>query len=827
MPDYDHSDPDAAPTEADTRVQVARDRFRLGEQARTGQRDREKRALAFQVPEKQWPDEWRDQRKGQTIGNIVVAARPMLSIPSLDQPVQLILNQEKAAHLGVQIHPLSEDADDDTAEVLQGLYRRIEVDSRANLARSFAFERAVKCGVGEYEVCTEYDPESGDPSDQRIVIKRLLHQGSIVRDPFAQEPDFSDGLWAFKPMLLAWDAYKQKYSTSRMAKFEEADLIKGASEWPGWITGEGAGRAVLVAGYYEIRITTQKVTRKDSADTYDRETRELWYSVINAAEELEPPTIQDGKYIPLIPAIGRELIPFDDERRWTGIIEPNMDAVRLLNVSASNAVEIAALETRAPWLLAEGQEEGHELEWGLANVRNFPYIRYKPTTIGGEQVREPVRTQADVSKLGPSMMLLQQAREFIHSGTGAFPAALGDADARSKTKGGTLALQQQHDQGNSNYLDNLAEISLTYEAKVVLDLIPHIYDRPGRVARILDKEDNPRTVMLNAPFTLDPRTKRPTLVPRQGPAAAPMGGAPPAGFAAVSGPSAQMPQPGGGQPPSAPMPPPGMPGQSGPPGMPPRPPQGQPAPPKVLHYDLKKGRYGVTVSVGKSYKSRTEQGADELGQLFQAEPKLFEILGDIYLKFRDFPGHIEASERMKKMLPPPLQAGDDPQAAEQQLGAAKQHMAQMEQQLQQAAELLKTEKIKYDAQIAIEKIKQDAAIELQHVKNAAPISVAWINAQTKGVLSAHEAQDEALATGLQVVHEAAQAERDRQHQAEMAAMGQQHALELGQQGGMTSATLASQQHAQSLDAGDAAHAQTLESQQQAADLAPAPDEDSA
>jgi hypothetical protein len=62
--------------------------------------------------------------------------------------------------------------------VIQGLYRRIEVESRANLARSWAFERAVKAGRGYYRVITERDPDGGDPFDQRIVIKRILQQAA-------------------------------------------------------------------------------------------------------------------------------------------------------------------------------------------------------------------------------------------------------------------------------------------------------------------------------------------------------------------------------------------------------------------------------------------------------------------------------------------------------------------------------------------------------------------------------------------------------------------------------------------------------------------------
>jgi hypothetical protein len=128
---------------------------------------------------------------------------------------------------------------------------------------------------------------------------------------------------------------------------------------------------------------------------------------------------------------------------------------------------------------------------------------------------------------------------------------------------------------------------------VVLDLIPFIYDRPGRVARILDREDNAKTVMLNQPFTMNPQTKRPD------------------GAADAAAAAATAPQMGMGMPPQGP--PMGM------PGMPPAPPQRPQG--KVLHYDLKKGRYGVVVSIGKSYKSRNEEGADEMGNLFQANPE--------------------------------------------------------------------------------------------------------------------------------------------------------------------------------------------------------------
>jgi len=466
-----------------TNIEQALHRFRVGTDADDAQRRREVSALRFQVPALAWPDDVKEQRKPQIVGGVALPQRPMLSIPSLDQPIQLTLNAERAAKLGIHIHPISEEADDETADVIQGLYRRIEVDSRASLARTWAYERAVKCGRGYYRVLTEPDPDAGSPFDQKISIKRILQQASVVLDPFAQEADGSDGEWAFLVQDMPWDTYIRRYPKSQMAAFDADEFSLVGVQTPEWVTGEAdsAGRAVRVAEYYRLEYATRRrVLLDDGSDAFDDEVPEgriiregdgsrsveeqvptLWWSTINAVEELAPAQTLDGRYIPIIPVIGRELIPFEAQRRWVGIIEPNIDAARLLNYSASSAVELASLESKAPYLMVEGQEEGHEQEFQLANVRNFPYLRYKNVSLNGTPAPPPQRTQVDTSRLGPSMVLLQQAREFIHQGTGAFESALGQQSQTARSGRSVLALQQQYEQGSSHFLDNLAEISLT------------------------------------------------------------------------------------------------------------------------------------------------------------------------------------------------------------------------------------------------------------------------------------------------------------------------------------------------------------------------------
>jgi hypothetical protein len=161
----------------ETLLERAKRCFKLAVDTEAKQRERERADLRFQVPEMQWDEAARKARDGD---NGLTPPRPILSIPKIDQPIQLVENQARTAMLGVNVHPISEDANDDTAEVIQGIYRRIERDSNAQQARLWAFDRAVKAGRGAYRVTTKYD-EDADPRtfDQEIAIERILHQDMV------------------------------------------------------------------------------------------------------------------------------------------------------------------------------------------------------------------------------------------------------------------------------------------------------------------------------------------------------------------------------------------------------------------------------------------------------------------------------------------------------------------------------------------------------------------------------------------------------------------------------------------------------------------------
>ena len=707
------------PDQRDAIIEQARERFKLVCEAEAAQREREAEDLSFQIPENQWDDQAKKARSGDD----KTPPRPMLSISKLDQPQQLILNQMRQADLGVMIHPISEDAEQDTAEMLQGLYRHIEQKSHAELGRYWAFQRAVACGRGAYRVLTEYDEEGGHPSDQRIVIKRILHQEGVYFDPSAVEPDFSDGRFAFVVSWVNRDDFARMWPKAKGANANKLEWEGMAHDAPEWVREDD----VLVAEYWHKEYGEEKFAVEGEERT--REVVTVKVCKLTGWEILEQ-SDWPGRWIPIIPVVGRELTPFNEERRFVGLISGAKDGQKLYNYAASTLVEGMQLEPKSPYMLDPQQIEGYEDWWLQANTRNFPYLPVNTIIKGGQMLPFPQRSQVDTSRMQLSMMALQQADQFIQSATAIYDPSLGRLSERDRSGRAILALQQQADSGTGHFLQNLADISMVYEAKVVLDLVPKVYDRPGRITRIVRGEDRKSApVMLGVPFVPDPRTGRPMQAP----------------------PTAQG----------------------------------------VKQYDLSRGIYDVSVSIGKSFQTRLQEGSERIGELLAQKPELFVMMGDLFLRFQDWPGAKEMADRMAKVREqkfPGLGESEDGQIPPEQMQAQFQgmqaQMQQMGQQLQAAMQALQTEQAKQQAAIA--KAELDARVKMQQaelsMREAAmerdtKLRIAAADNETKLQIAGLEAKLESLLTLLNLEAEAKKiermeqtAERGRQHDAAMTEM---------------------------------------------------------
>jgi len=127
-------------------------------------------------------------------------------------------------------------------------------------------------------------------------------------------------------------------------------------------------------------------------------------------------------------------------------------------------------------------------------------------------------------------------------------------------------------------------------------------------------------------------------------------------------------------------------------------------------YNLSVGRYDVICDVGPNYATKRQEAAESMLELIRSYPDIMPLAGDLLVNNLDWPGADKISERLKKMLPPPLQEKDDkPNPEAEQLNGQMEQMAgQMEQMGAHIKDL--EEKTEIDRQkIQIEWFKAETA----------------------------------------------------------------------------------------------------------------------
>jgi hypothetical protein len=484
-------------------LEVAHRRFKIAEEAWAEIRKDALDDIKFSVGE-QWPDEIkiaRDQDK-----------RPCLTINFLPQYIHQITNDMRQNRQAMKVSPTDDQATKETAKVLQGLLRHIEYASNADTAYDTAGDSAVRGGFGFYRIVTAYtDPLS---FDQEIQIKRVRNRFSILIDPSFQEPDGSDSNWGFAFDDVEKDDFKNEYPGAQMSGMD--DWASAGNLRQEWISKD----TCRVAEYYYkvyreawiVQVKTpsgdlatieeSKVPEallKDVVPNQRRKTRipEIHWAKINGIEVLDKTVLPgSGKWIPIIPVLGDE-VDVDGTVKLEGIVRHAKDPQRMSNYWKSAQTETIALAPRAPWIGAEGQFEGHEPEWAVANTRNLSYLEYKPTLLDNQQAAPPPSRNAYEPPVQAISGAATQAANDIKATTGIYDESLGN---RSNAISG-VAVQRRNTQSqtaNFHFADNLSK-SIRHGGRIIVDWAPGIYDTK-RSVRILHPDSTEEIVTINSMF---------------------------------------------------------------------------------------------------------------------------------------------------------------------------------------------------------------------------------------------------------------------------------------------------------------------------------------
>ena len=142
--------------------------------------------------------------------------------------------------------------------------------------------------------------------------------------------------------------------------------------------------------------------------------------------------------------------------------------------------------------MAEGQDEGHEDEWAQANIKSMPVLRYKQTDSEGRPANPPQRLQPEPPPTG-MVTALEGLNADLMAVVGIYdPSMLPQGNQSGKAIQGQ---QQQVDMTNFHYFDNLTR-SIRQTGRIILDLIPHVYDSE-RVLRIIGDDGKGEIVNVN------------------------------------------------------------------------------------------------------------------------------------------------------------------------------------------------------------------------------------------------------------------------------------------------------------------------------------------
>jgi hypothetical protein len=195
--------------------------------------------------------------------------------------------------------------------------------------------------------------------------------------------------------------------------------------------------------------------------------------------------------------------------------------------------------------------------------------------------------------------------------------------------------------------------------------------------------------------------------------------------------------------------------------------------------DLSAGKYDTTVTTGPSYDTQRMEFVDALVQLSQGNPMIGQAVPDLIVGSMDFPKAEEAAERLKMLLPPPVQQA---MAQKDQSPAVVQLQGQMQQMAQAAKQHIDELNGQMQQMQAKANSRDDAIMREQNA--AEDRKLAWYNAETariaalqKNGIAASQLDQKAAADLMSHLGN----EADRQHDLHMQANDQQHQAYLQQQ----------------------------------------------
>lgn len=399
---------------------------------------------------------------------------------------------------------------EDGADLLDGLYLS---DDRVNTSlESYdnASLEAVVCGVGAWELYTEYESNRAGNENQ-VIRRRPVYEANnnCFWDPNAKCLDKSDADYVSILTAYSEDGYKELVEELTGEELEGSvmDSFKTPEESYTFPWAAGQNEHIYVTSFYHREKVKDKVLvftdpigqeislrESDLEDVMDDmiemgfeidEDRsriiERWQvtKYIASGSMILSTDVIAGEYIPVIPTYGERAF-VEGEEHYEGITRLAKDPQRLRNFQMSYLADIVSRSPRPKPIFTPEQIQGFEFMYEENGADNqYPYYLQNSKAASGEPlpigpVAQMPEQQVPQALIAATDLSRQAVEDVANPG---LPQDIADPDLSGKA---VNALQNRLDQQSIVYQQNLKHAKRR-DGQVYASMATEVYDAPRTV----------------------------------------------------------------------------------------------------------------------------------------------------------------------------------------------------------------------------------------------------------------------------------------------------------------------------------------------------------
>ena len=405
--------------------------------------------------------------------------------------------------------PAGSGADEKSAEYRQARIRAIEYKCKANSVYETAYQHMLEGSYGYWRISRKWTSTDPENWEQEITITSIPNPDSVLYDPGAKEPDWSDAKWAFVLEPMSREQFRRQWPDAKATDYTSFDHDTA----PRWIDEKN----VLVCEYWRVETETKRQTRT-SPRTGKKQTRTVECKHVkqffsNGLEILEK-NEQPGTEIPIPACVGLErYLPKasgdGSERIIFSLVRLARDPQMFLAYLLSQEAEVAGLIPKAPYIGYTGQFESDKDAWRTVTKLPHPFLQVDPIPDSANgQILPPPRRESFEADFQSWELAKEATRRAIMAAMGISPLPTAAMRASEKSGVAIQRIQQEQALGSFHFVDNF-ERAIARCGRIIESWLPE-YDEAEKDVTLCFEDDTRRIVRINTPEpVVNPQTGEP------------------------------------------------------------------------------------------------------------------------------------------------------------------------------------------------------------------------------------------------------------------------------------------------------------------------------